>query len=151
MESAFWVYLKMGFNHIADPNAYDHILFVIALCAIYRISEWKRVAILVTAFTIGHSVTLALAALEPQNLSKFGQKQGKTALFKRRKGPRGSNRRSAKIQVPAPSGNRGFPNWPSHRPADGPRSWNAGSGAWRRQPVGRWRKGSGSVSRRQGR
>ena len=64
MESAFSTYAKIGFNHIADITAYDHILFVVALCAIYRLSEWRRVAILVTAFTIGHSVTLALAALE---------------------------------------------------------------------------------------
>jgi len=64
MESAFSIYAKIGFHHIADISAYDHILFVIALCAIYKMSEWKRVAILVTAFTIGHSVTLALAALD---------------------------------------------------------------------------------------
>ena len=64
MESAFSTYAKIGFHHIADITAYDHILFVIALCAIYKLSEWKRVAILVTAFTIGHSVTLALAALD---------------------------------------------------------------------------------------
>ncbi|MFK7773537.1 MAG: HupE/UreJ family protein, partial [Saprospiraceae bacterium] len=64
MESAFSIYSKIGFHHIADINAYDHILFVVALCAIYKLNEWKRVAILVTAFTIGHSVTLALAALD---------------------------------------------------------------------------------------
>jgi len=64
MESAFSTYAKIGFHHIADITAYDHILFVVALCAIYKLSEWKRVAILVTAFTIGHSVTLALAALD---------------------------------------------------------------------------------------
>ena len=64
MESAFSIYAKIGFYHIADINAYDHILFVVALCAIYKLSEWKRVAILVTAFTIGHSVTLALAGLD---------------------------------------------------------------------------------------
>ena len=71
MESAFSVHLKMGMTHIADLGAYDHILFIVALCAIYRISEWKRVAILVTAFTIGHSVTLALAAM---NIISFPQK-----------------------------------------------------------------------------
>lgn len=64
MESAFSTYARIGFHHIADISAYDHILFVVALCAIYRLSEWKRVAVLVTAFTIGHSVTLALAALD---------------------------------------------------------------------------------------
>jgi len=64
MNSAFWTFTEMGLKHIADLAAYDHILFIVALCAIYRINQWKRVAILVTAFTIGHSVTLALAALD---------------------------------------------------------------------------------------
>ena len=64
MQSAFGTYLQLGFEHISDLAGYDHILFIVALCAIYRLSEWKRVAILVTAFTIGHSITLALAALD---------------------------------------------------------------------------------------
>ena len=64
MASLFQTYLELGFKHISDINAYDHILFIVALCAIYKISEWKKVAILVTAFTIGHSITLALAALD---------------------------------------------------------------------------------------
>ncbi len=63
MQSAFETYLALGFEHISDLKGYDHILFIIVLCAIYRLREWKRVAILVTAFTIGHSLTLALAAL----------------------------------------------------------------------------------------
>jgi len=61
--SSFLTYLQLGFEHISDIKAYDHILFIVALCAIYRLSQWKSVLILVTAFTIGHSVTLALAAL----------------------------------------------------------------------------------------
>ncbi|MCB0550745.1 MAG: HupE/UreJ family protein [Phaeodactylibacter sp.] len=64
MQSVFSVYLQLGFSHIADMQGYDHILFVVALCAIYRIREWRKVALLVTAFTLGHSLTLALAALE---------------------------------------------------------------------------------------
>ena len=60
----FSTYLELGFEHISDINAYDHILFIIALCAIYRFSEWKKVVILATAFTIGHSLTLALAAFD---------------------------------------------------------------------------------------
>lgn len=60
----FAQYLQLGFQHIADLAAYDHILFIVALCAIYKLAEWKKVAILVTAFTIGHSLTLALAALD---------------------------------------------------------------------------------------
>lgn len=60
----FQTYLQLGFDHISDPKAYDHIVFLIALCAIYRPSEWKRILLLVTAFTIGHSLTLALAVLD---------------------------------------------------------------------------------------
>jgi hypothetical protein len=64
LESEFSIYLGLGFDHILDINGYDHILFVIALCAIYQISEWKKVAILATSFTFGHSITLALSALD---------------------------------------------------------------------------------------
>jgi len=61
--STFEAYLKIGFQHIADVTAYDHILFIIALCAIYKVNQWRHILILVTAFTIGHSVTLALSTL----------------------------------------------------------------------------------------
>ena len=59
----FDIYLGLGFDHILDLSGYDHILFVVVLCAIYKIREWKKVLVLITAFTIGHSVTLALSAL----------------------------------------------------------------------------------------
>lgn len=59
----FEIFLPLGFQHITDLKGYDHTLFVIALCAIYRLKNWKKVAFLVTAFTIGHSITLALATL----------------------------------------------------------------------------------------
>ncbi|GAB3891224.1 HupE/UreJ family protein [Spirosoma agri] len=59
----FWIYLRLGFDHITDPSGYDHILFVIALCAVYTFHQWRQVLVLVTAFTIGHSITLALATL----------------------------------------------------------------------------------------
>ncbi len=61
--SSFELYLKLGIDHIMDIKGYDHILFLITLCSVYKLSEWKRVLILITAFTIGHSVTLALATL----------------------------------------------------------------------------------------
>jgi HupE / UreJ protein len=61
--SDFEIYLPLGFQHITDIAGYDHILFIIALCAIYRLKDWKKVVILVTAFTIGHSITLGLATL----------------------------------------------------------------------------------------
>jgi len=60
----FKLYFELGAEHILDINGYDHILFVIALCAIYAAQDWKKVLILVTAFTIGHSITLALSALD---------------------------------------------------------------------------------------
>lgn len=59
----FATYLELGFDHILDVQGYDHIVFVIALCALFSVKEWKRLLILVTAFTIGHSLTLALSAL----------------------------------------------------------------------------------------
>ena len=61
--TTFESYLKLGFNHIADLAAYDHMLFIVALCAVYRAAQWKHILVLVTAFTIGHSLTLALATL----------------------------------------------------------------------------------------
>jgi hypothetical protein len=60
----FSTYLELGFEHILDFKGYDHIIFVIALCAIFSVKEWKRMLVLVTAFTIGHSFTLALSALD---------------------------------------------------------------------------------------
>lgn len=63
--SIFELYFDLGREHILDyANGYDHILFVLALCAVYLIEDWKRILILVTAFTVGHSVTLALATLD---------------------------------------------------------------------------------------
>lgn len=69
--SDFEIFLPLGFQHITDIHGYDHILFVIVLCAIYRLKDWKKVAFLVTAFTIGHSITLALATL---NLISYNTK-----------------------------------------------------------------------------
>lgn len=63
--SEFSLYFGLGKDHILDyANGYDHILFVVALCAIYLVRDWKKILILVTAFTIGHSITLALATLD---------------------------------------------------------------------------------------
>jgi len=62
--SLFELYFTLGLQHIADLKGYDHILFILILCAVYSLKEWKRVLILVTAFTIGHSLTLALATLK---------------------------------------------------------------------------------------
>ncbi|GHN00213.1 hypothetical protein WSM22_17020 [Cytophagales bacterium WSM2-2] len=61
----FSLYFGLGREHILDyKNGYDHILFVLALAAVYLVRDWRKILILVTAFTIGHSITLALATLE---------------------------------------------------------------------------------------
>jgi hypothetical protein len=60
----FNLYFRLGTKHILTWEAMDHILFVSALCLRYLLKDWKKVVVLVTAFTIGHSVTLALSALE---------------------------------------------------------------------------------------
>jgi HupE / UreJ protein len=59
----FKLYFGLGIDHILTWAAMDHILFVAALCLRYLWKDWKKVAVLVTAFTIGHSITLALSAL----------------------------------------------------------------------------------------
>lgn len=67
--SEFAVYFGLGKDHILDyVNGYDHILFVVALCAVYTLRDWKRVLVLVTAFTVGHSITLALATFRVVNV-----------------------------------------------------------------------------------
>lgn len=73
--SEFITFLQLGFEHIADLSAFDHLLFVITLCAVYRLAEWKKILILITAFTIGHSLTLVLAGFNilrvPSELVEF--------------------------------------------------------------------------------
>jgi len=53
-----------GWEHIVDINAYDHLLFVMTLCAAFKLTQWKQVLVIITAFTIGHSVTLILSSLD---------------------------------------------------------------------------------------
>jgi hypothetical protein len=65
----FGMYLEIGFRHIANWSAIDHILFIVALCIRYQFADWRKLLILVTAFTIGHSVTLALSVFDLINYS----------------------------------------------------------------------------------
>jgi hypothetical protein len=71
----FGFYFKLGWEHIISVDALDHQLFIAALAAIYLLSDWKQVLILVTAFTIGHSLTLALSVMDivrfPTNWVEF--------------------------------------------------------------------------------
>lgn len=60
----FYLWFSTGLEHIADWKGYDHILFIWALCGMYSIRQWKKLLILVTAFTLGHSLTLALSVLD---------------------------------------------------------------------------------------
>ena len=60
----FGFYFRLGWEHIISENALDHQLFIAALAAIYLLQDWRQVLILVTAFTIGHSLTLALSVLD---------------------------------------------------------------------------------------
>lgn len=58
------MYFKLGLTHVLDWNAYDHILYLTALVAAYTLPSWKRVFWLVSIFTIGHTISLALAAFD---------------------------------------------------------------------------------------
>ncbi|OUD37419.1 HupE/UreJ family protein [Flavobacterium sp. FPG59] len=57
----FWIYFQIGLKHVLDIHAYDHVLFLIALTIPYSFKDWKRVALLVTLFTIGHTMALMLS------------------------------------------------------------------------------------------
>ncbi len=57
----FGLYFELGYQHIADLRGIDHILFVMALCLRYQFEDWRKILVLVTAFTIGHSITLAMS------------------------------------------------------------------------------------------
>lgn len=58
------MYFGLGWDHIISRDALDHILFILALSLIYRMSDWKKVLVLVTAFTIGHFLTLLLSVTD---------------------------------------------------------------------------------------
>jgi len=53
-----------GWEHIVDIGAYDHLLFVMTLCAAFKLTQWRQILVIITAFTIGHSGTLILSALD---------------------------------------------------------------------------------------
>jgi len=58
----FFLYLKMGFTHVLDFLAYDHVLFLIVLVVVFSFNQFKKTVWLITLFTIGHTCTLALSA-----------------------------------------------------------------------------------------
>lgn len=63
-------YVRMGIDHIWSEDAYDHILFLITICATYRPKAWRQLIVLVTAFTIGHALTIFLASMYGSGLSQ---------------------------------------------------------------------------------
>lgn len=65
----FIFYFKMGLFHVLDIRAYDHILFLIVLAVVYLFKQWTKVLWLITLFTIGHSITLALSAYGILNIN----------------------------------------------------------------------------------
>ena len=65
----FILYFKMGFFHVLDWQAYDHLLFLIALVVVFTFKDWKKVIWLITWFTIGHTFTLGLAAYKIVNVN----------------------------------------------------------------------------------
>lgn len=67
--SEFWLYFKVGLNHVLDIHAYDHVLFLIALMVPYAFKDWKRVLILVSLFTLGHTLSLFLAVFGVVNIN----------------------------------------------------------------------------------
>lgn len=71
----FLFYLGLGWSHIISWDALDHQLFILALVAVYSFQDFKKILVLVTAFTIGHSFTLILSALDivrfPSNWVEF--------------------------------------------------------------------------------
>ena len=61
MFDSFWSKVQFGINHVLDINAYDHILFLIVLTVPYQFKDWKRILLLITMFTLGHTLSLVMA------------------------------------------------------------------------------------------
>jgi hypothetical protein len=59
--SEFWIYFQIGLKHVLNIHAYDHVLFLIALSVPFAFADWRRIAVLVTIFTVGHTLALLLS------------------------------------------------------------------------------------------
>ncbi|MCP9755393.1 HupE/UreJ family protein [Lacihabitans sp. CCS-44] len=66
--NVFFTYFKLGYEHITDLAGYDHMLFIVALCAVYNFNQWRNILWVITFFTIGHSITLALSVMKIVNV-----------------------------------------------------------------------------------
>lgn len=58
----FWLFFELGLSHVLDWRAYDHVLFLVALCAAYNFISWKRLLLLISLFTLGHTLSLLLSS-----------------------------------------------------------------------------------------
>jgi len=65
----FWLWFSTGLEHITDLGGYDHILFVTLLSISYTFSSWKRLVVMITAFTLGHSISLAMSVISDLNIN----------------------------------------------------------------------------------
>lgn len=64
MIDSFLLYLSLGWEHIISTDALDHQLFILALIAAFSFDDWRKLLILITAFTVGHSITLAISLMD---------------------------------------------------------------------------------------
>jgi len=73
--SDFWIYVEIGLKHVLDIKSYDHVLFLMALTVPHAFKDWKRILLLVTVFTIGHTLALLLSVFQivmiKENLVEF--------------------------------------------------------------------------------
>lgn len=62
--SDFWIYVEIGLKHVLNLKGYDHVLFLMALTALHSFKDWKKILILVTVFTVGHTLALVLSVFQ---------------------------------------------------------------------------------------
>jgi hypothetical protein len=62
--SDFWIYFQIGLKHVLNIYAYDHVLFLVALAVLFIFKDWQRIVLLVTLFTVGHTMALLLSVYE---------------------------------------------------------------------------------------
>ena len=70
MMQTFLLFFKQGLSHILDIDGIDHILFILAITVFFNRSHWKKLALLVTAFTLGHSIILVLSMYDVISLQR---------------------------------------------------------------------------------
>lgn len=66
----FSLFFKQGLDHILDIDGIDHVLFILSITVFFSLKEWKKLAWLITAFTVGHSITLMLSVFEVLTINR---------------------------------------------------------------------------------